>query len=443
MLDKVEEAPPPAAGTGALANNPPGGLYAATARAPLAIPQLDRDTEAEVLVVGGGYTGLSTALHLAERGRSVVLLEAHEPGYGAAGRNGGQVNPGLKYEPDAAERLLGPDFGPRFTSLALEAPELLFALIARHRIECEAQRCGTLRVAPNYRHVALLRESVEQGRRRGIPIELWSKAQVDEATGTARYVAGTFDPRGGALNPLSLARGLAEAAMRAGARLFGQSRLLSLERDGIGWRGRTNRAMVRAEQVVIATDGYTDDLWPGLRTSLVPIFSAIIATAPLPAALARQIVPGGQVVYESGRITSYYRRDAAGRLLVGGRGPQHPADRRTEYRHLVRHALALWPALKSVEWTHWWNGQFAVTRDFMPRFHQPAPGVSVLFGYSGRGVALSVALGEKLAAVLSGAAPGSFPLPVSPIEPMWGHRFWRLGVWARIWHGRVLDRLGR
>jgi glycine/D-amino acid oxidase-like deaminating enzyme len=200
---------------------------------------------------------------------------------------------------------------------------------------------------------------------------------------------------------------------------------------------------LRAGKVVLATDGYTDDLWPGLRKSLVPIFSAIIATAPLAGGLTKVILPGRQVVYESGNITVYYRRDASGRLLMGGRGLQRDALNREDYRHLVSYAKRLWPALGGIEWTHWWNGQFAVTPDFFPRFHIPAPGLFVVLGYSGRGVALSSAMGAELASVVAGAAPESFPLPVSPIRAIPFHRFWRLGVRTRVAYGRLLDRLGR
>lgn len=421
----------------------PHCLYAATAHAPIETPPLSAALRVQDLVVGGGYTGLSTALHLAERGRTVALLEKQEPGFGAAGRNGGQINAGLKYEPDTAERMLGPLFGPRLTQKALHAPRLLFELIDRLGIECEARRCGTLRAAYSPAHVAALRDSVEQWRRREVPVELWTRAQMEEATGTGRYVAGMFDPNGGSLNPLSFARGLAQAARRAGALLYGSTRVRALERAGAGWRARTAHADVLADQVVIATDGYTDDLWPNLRQSVVPIYSAIIATRPLAEQPGSSILPGRQVVYESGHITIYYRRDAFGRLLMGGRGLQRTANDSRDYRHLVRYAQILWPQLEQAEWTHWWNGQFALTADFLPHFHHPDRGLYILLGYSGRGLALGPAMGAELAAIVAGAPLESFPLPVSPIRPMRGHRFWRLGVQAKIWQGRLLDRLGR
>jgi glycine/D-amino acid oxidase-like deaminating enzyme len=405
------------------------------------MPQLTADTQAEVLVVGGGYTGLSTALHLAEQNHSVVMLEAREIGFGAAGRNGGQVNGGLKYDPDLVERHLGPVYGARLVNIALRAPDFAFGLIERLGINCEASRGGTLRAAYAPAHVSALHRSAEQWNRRGVTLECWTREQMAGATGTSRYLAGTFDARGGSVNPLSLARGLAVAARRAGVRLYESSAVLALERENGIWRAETALAVVRAEKIVIATDGYTNDLLPGLRQSVVPVFSSIIASAPLPADLAASVLPGQHVVYESGNTTMYYRRDASGRLLIGGRGPQRNALNKVDYRHLVSSAQKLWPTLAEVEWTHWWNGQFALTTDFCPHFHMPGPGIFVLLGYSGRGLALALALGSELASVVAGAPPDTFILPASTINAMWFHRFWRTGVNARVAWGRLLDRL--
>ncbi len=421
----------------------PNCLYTATAIAPVATPKLTADLQVEILVIGSGYTGLSTALHLAERGHSTALLEAREPGFGAAGRNGGQVNAGLKYEPDTVERRLGPVFGSQFTRIALRAPQFLFALIERLGIDCEMSRCGTLRTAHTPAQVEVLRDSVEQWGRRGVQLELWTQEQIAAATGTPRYLAANFDAQGGSVNPLSLARGLAAAAMRAGVRIHGSTAVSALKREGAVWRAQTSEALVRADRVVVATDGYTDDLLPNLRKSVVPVFSAIIATRPLPPDLAAAILPGRQVLYESGNVTAYYRRDASNRLLMGGRGLQRKTVNQEDYRHLMSYAQRLWPSLNRIEWTHWWNGQFALTPDFCPRFHIPEPGLFVLLGYSGRGVALASAMGAELAAVVAGAPPETFPLPVSPIRAIPLHYFWRFGVAKRVLQGRVLDFLGR
>ena len=425
-----------------LERDEPRCLYVATARPAVLTPPLRTDARTEVAVVGAGYTGLSTALHLAERGVAVTLLEAHEPGWGAAGRNGGQVNAGLKHEPDEVERDLGEVYGPRLVRLAGEAPGYLFELIARLGIDCEARRAGTLRVAHHPRHAATLRRSVEQWGLRGVALELRDAAATKTATGTGRYSAAAFDPRGGAVNPLALARGLAAAAIAAGARLCSRSPALELDREGRGWRVVTPGGSLHADRVVLATDGYTDGLWGGLRTSIIPIFSSIVATEPLPPELTASILPGGEVVFESGDVTTYYRLDRDGRLLMGGRGAQRRARERRDYVHLSRHALRLWPALAGIEWTHWWNGQFALTADFYPRLHAPAQNLLIGLGYSGRGIALGTALGAQLAEAAAGTALEALALPVTSVPQIPFHRLWRVGVSARVTYARMCDRLG-
>jgi glycine/D-amino acid oxidase-like deaminating enzyme len=398
------------------------------------------ETRTQVAVIGGGYTGLSAALHLAERGIPAVLLEAREPGWGAAGRNGGQVNAGLKHEPDEVERDLGPVHGPRLVRFAGEAPEYLFKLIDRLHIKCEVRREGTVRTAYRPRELAALEDSVAQWARRGVQLELWDKSRVTDVTGTQRYLAATFDPRGGSVNPLSLARSFAAAAIAAGTQIFGNSRVHRLERAGTGWCVITSAGRVRADKLVLATDGYTDDLWPGLRTSIIPIYSAITASAPLPASVAAGVLPGGGVVYESGDITVYYRRDQANRLLMGGRGRQRPMTGPADVSHLVRYAERLWPALAEVNWTHRWNGQFALTRDYYPHLHAPAQNVYIALGYSGRGVALGTAVGAELATAASGSGVEALALPVTDIAHIPFHPLWKVAVGARVAYGRLRER---
>jgi glycine/D-amino acid oxidase-like deaminating enzyme len=419
-----------------------GCLYGSTARPPVPAPVLRAHERTAVAVIGAGYTGLSAALHLAERGVPNVLLEAREPGWGAAGRNGGQVNAGLKHEPNDVERDLGPVHGPRLVRLAGEAPEYLFKLIGRLQIDCEARREGTVRAVYRPRDLVALQDSIAQWGSRGVELQLWNESRVAAATGTHRYLAAIFDPRGGSVNPLSLARGLAAAAIAAGTRIYGNSRACRLEQVSGGWCVFTPEGRVRADKLVLATDGYTDDLWPGLRTSILPIYSTITASAPLEAMIATSVLPGGGVVYESGDLTIYYRRDQANRLLMGGRGRQRPMSGRGDAAHLAHYAERLWPALAGVEWTHRWNGQFALTPDFYPRFHTPGPHVYIALGYSGRGVALGTALGAELAAAASGSPVEALALPVTDIVRIPFHPLWKVGVGARVAYSRLRNRLG-
>ena len=420
----------------------PPSLYAGTAPPARPTPPLEGDHDCAVAVVGAGYTGLSAALHLAEQGTDVAVLEAAEPGWGASGRNGGQVNPGLKDDPDAVEARFGPELGPRMVAMAYAAPDLVFELIERHDIACATLRSGTIRAAYVARDVPAIRTSFEQCARRGMPVELLEGARLQEATGSTRYIAAMLDRRGGQLEPLAYARGLAAAALRAGARIHGATRVTRLARESDGWRLETLRGVVRAGQVILATNGYTDDLWPGLRRSIVPVFSAITASEPMPEALARQVLPTRSSLYEVGRITVYVRVDSANRLLIGGRSVQREVTRAEKLRHLSAYAARLWPGTPALRWTHGWAGRLAITTDHYPHLHEPAPGLLAALGYNGRGVAMATMMGRQLARRVLGTTPVELDMPATEIRAIPFHAFWRLGVEARILAGRLQDRFG-
>ncbi len=416
-------------------------LYQETAERAAPTPPLDGDRRAEVVVVGGGITGLSTALHLAEQGMTVVLLEAHEPGWGASGRNGGQVNPGLKQDPDTVERDFGPDLGARMNALAGAAPAFVFDLIERHAIRCDARQNGTLRAAITATHAARVRACTEQWLRRNAPVDYLDASAVGRLTGTDRYLGAMLDRRGGDLNPLSFARGLARAAITAGAAVHGATSVSGLTRSDDRWRVHTARGTITAEHVVLATNGYTDSLWPRLRHTIVPLFGAIAASAPLSDAIASRVMPSRAVLYESGAITVYYRLDAGQRLLIGGRGPMREVGAAAEIRHLLAYARRLWPIVADVQWTHAWGGRLAMTRDHYPHIHEPARGVLACLGYNGRGVAMATAMGAQLARrIAHPLAP--FDMPVTAMRSIPLHALWPVAVKAAILRGRVSDFLG-
>jgi glycine/D-amino acid oxidase-like deaminating enzyme len=416
-------------------------LYHETAEPAPAGPSLKGDEQAEAIIVGGGITGLSAALHLAESGMKVALLEAHTPGWGASGRNGGQVNPGLKLDPDEVERRHGVDLGGRMNALAGGAPGFVFDLIKRLRIDCEARRNGTLRAASSARQGQRLRATAAQLLRRGAPVELLEGSALSRAIGTPRYTLGLLDRRGGDLHPLRYARGLAAAARAAGASVYENSRALGMQKLGAFWHVNTAAGSVAAPHVVLATNGYTDDLWPALRKTVIPLFGAVAASAPLPERVAREILPGRAVVYEIGAITHYYRVDARQRLIFGGRGPMREVSDAASIQHLLAYARRLWPMIEGLEWTHVWGGQLAMTTDHYPHIHEPQSGVTACLGYNGRGVAMATVMGALLAARIAGTGP-RFDMPISALHSIPLHGFWRTGVRTAIVRGRFNDWLG-
>ena len=396
----------------------PPSLWAATAATAPACPPLRGEATADVVVVGGGYCGLSAALHLAEAGASVALIEAAEPGWGASGRNGGQVIPGLKYDPDELSAMFGPEQGSRLAALAGGAADLVFDLAARHGIDCAADRTGWIQAANSSTALDTCRRRVEQWARRGAPVELLDRARIADELGTDTYLGGWLDRRGGQLQPLSYARGLARAAITKGARLHGRSPALKLERRGKAWRLETHGGVVAADTVLLCTNGYTDGLWPGLKRTLIPVQSFQVATAPIGANLAARILPGGKPVSDTRRLLRYFRWSPDGRLIMGGRGTPRGEHDRRRYGGLEQSLVRLFPDLGAPRFDFHWSGTVALTIDHVPHIHEPEPGLRVGLGFNGRGVAMASLMGKLLAERTLGAASASLGLPITAIAPL-------------------------
>ncbi len=417
-------------------------VYQTDAVPPPAVPPLDRDRRVSVAIIGAGIAGLSTALHLAEAGTDAIVIDAQEPGWGASGNNGGQLNPGLKYDPAVIEATYGPELGPRLVHFAYGTTQYAFELIRRLGLDCGARQNGTLRAAYSDASVAGVETTARQCQDRGMPVDLLDAAAVRPVTGTDRYKVALLDRRGGDLHPLNYTRGLAKAAAAAGAAVHGQTPALRLQRSGGAWRIATPRATILADKILIATNGFTGDLWPGLRRTIVPVFSAIAATEPLPDRIAEMILPARCSTYESGRITVYFRVDRANRLLMGGRGPMRPIARPEQIAYLTRYAVRLWPDLAGIPWRYGWNSRLAITKDHWPHLHEPAETALAYLGCNGRGVALATAMGRQLAHRLIHGRSFEPDLPVVSMKPIRFHGLWPLGVRATVMHGRICDRLG-
>ncbi|AXW22146.1 NAD(P)/FAD-dependent oxidoreductase [Ralstonia solanacearum] len=420
----------------------PPSLWAATAPAAPPTPALQESIATDVLVIGGGYTGLSTALHLAERGTSVTVLEANDPGWGASGRNGGQVNPTLKHDPDELVRMLGAARAEPLIDVVSRSADLVFDLIGRHGIDCQPVRAGWLQLSYSDKAVPAMHARALQWARRGVRVELLDRAAVARRVGTEAFAGGWLDGRAGAIQPLAYARGLVHAAQQAGAAVHGNTAVTALERQGTAWVASTRTgAQVRAQRVVIATNGYTGALWPGLAQTVLSANSFIVATRPLKPADAQAILARGETASTSQRLLLYFRKDAAGRLLMGGRGffaePRGPQD----FAHLERSLELLFPQLGRLDYAYRWAGHIAITRDFMPHIHEPAPGVTMALGCNGRGIALCTSLGQQIAARLADSGH-AFPYPVSPIVPIPLHGLQRFYIAAGVAWYSLLDKLG-
>jgi glycine/D-amino acid oxidase-like deaminating enzyme len=417
-------------------------LWSATANPIVHCPELQSDVSADVAIVGAGFTGLSAALHLAQMGQSVAVLEAQTPGWGASGRNGGQVNPGLIEAPNDAIARFGPEMGQRMIRLSGQAGRLVFDLIVQHQIQCDARPVGWLRAAHNPRGLRSLEQKAEQWAQHGVDLQLLSHPDVVQALGTNAYIGGLIDPRGGNLHPLNYALGLCDAARAAGVWIYGQSKVEKLERRGPEHLLVTKRGQLRAGRVLLCTNGYSGPLHRGLQRSVVPIRSVQVATEPLSAELRSHILPALHAPSDTRRLLSYFRMDAAGRFVMGARGGYSVQATRTRLAQARAWSIKLFPQLAQVRWEFEWGGYIAATADHYPHLHDFGNGMAAGLGYNGRGVAMATAMGKVLADWALGTPHADLDFPMTPLRKIPFHPFYPLGVEARATYYKLLDRLG-
>jgi glycine/D-amino acid oxidase-like deaminating enzyme len=396
------------------------GLWAASAPpAPEASP-LQGHATVDVAIVGAGYTGLSAALHLAEGGASALVLEANDIGFGGSGRNVGLVNAGMWVMPAALPERLGPVHGPRLLQRLGDGPSVVFDLIERHGIACEAVRQGTLHCAVGGSGFRGLGERARQWQALGAPVDLLDADAAARLTGTTAYRGALLDRRAGTLQPLAYARGLARAAQAAGAALHTQSPVAAVRDEGTHWRLTTaHGATVDARWVLVATNAYSaaGGPWPGLDEELVrfPYFN--LATRPLSEHQRATILPQRQGAWDTAMVLSSFRLDAAGRLVFGSVGALRGAGRAI-HRDWGRRALArLFPSLRGIDVDHEWYGHIGMTRDALPRLHRLARNTWSFSGYNGRGIAPGTVFGREFARLVLGQwGEADMALPVTPVQ---------------------------
>ena len=269
-----------------------------------------------------------------------------------------------------------------------------------------------------------------------------SQEDLTRLLGVNEYLGGTLDRRGGNLHPLNYALGLADAAERHGAQIYGSSRVTGFDPQDGAVIVQTAQGSVTAPKVLICTNAYTGYLGNPQCKPVVPVTSVQVATAPLSDNIAQSILPEGHAVSDSRRVLIYFRKDAAGRFVIGGRGATRDANVRTRQAELRTKAEQLYPQLKGAAWTHAWGGDVALTRDQLPGLHLLAPGVMAGLGYNGRGVAMATVMGKVLADWASGMPENDLDFPVTDVSPIPFHQFRNLGLGPTVAALRMLDRVG-
>ena len=410
-------------------------LWAKTAPPAVELSPLHGETQSEVTVIGAGYTGLSTALHLARAGKSVVVLEASEPGFGGSGRNNGHCVPEWLWQtPDNVVSQYGIEYGERMNDFQAGAAELVFSLIREHQIECEAVQHGMLKITRSRKLEPALRDQAEQWRRRGKAVRYVEPPALSEYVVSDVFLGAMLFESGGHLNPLAYCRGLAAAARNAGAVVHADSPVTALESTGKRWRVCTAAGVVLTETVVMATNAFRHGLWPGIEQAFVPVRAMGIATDSFPESVRRSVLPGDHNFQEYaaafGPNRLFFFFDAEGRLVTGGvigRGVDATAEHATQS---LGHALTrAFPQLGEVRFTHHWEGMFDVSPTKTAGVHELAPRLYAALGFSGRGIPTATAMGRELASMIIEDDPRAMAFPLTPLPR---HHFPRIKEF--IWH---------
>ena len=399
----------------------------------------------DVAIVGAGFAGLRTAIELADMGTNVCVIDAGEIGWGASGRSGGQVNPIGHEAPSAVARRwhipIEHEQVQRYIKFTTSAADGLFDLVGARNIDCDAEQNGWIRAV----HGNAAREDFyrlyEGWQATGTPMRLIDRDELEQLSGTRGYQMGWIAERGGSVQPLSYVRGLARAALSAGARIFTHTSASALKRQESRWQLETAGGTIDADTIVLCTNAYTDRLFSGLRESVVPVISAQAATAPLSIEQAATILPKRHTFADTRRVIFYFRKTADNRLVFGSAGshPDNPGS--ADKRRIMSGLRTVYPQFPDLDIDYLWSGRIAITMDHLPHVHELAPGLITGLGCNGRGVAMATAMGKELSSWVLSRRAEDLAIPVTPLRTIPFHRFHRIGVRTAVWWHTLRDRI--
>lgn len=410
----------------------PNSLWANTAvQTPKTTPLSERK-KADVVVIGAGFTGLSAALHLAEHNVSVVCLEASEIGWGASGRNNGQVIPGLKHDPEKIKKMLPFEEAEKLIKSSGSAPDLVFSLIKKHNIHCDAIQKGWIQPAPSSSSQREIESRCQQWQGYGAPVDMLETTKLEKQLGTRWYQSAWIDYRGGSLNPLSYARGLAQAALDIGVHIHTGSPVTHIRKDGDVWHVSTPQGGVTANMLLLCTNAYTGKLHSSLRRSTVPIRTAQIASAPLQEEDWKIILPNGEAASDASKLLTSFRVTPDKRLIMGGAYATGGNETSRLFSRLQKASQNRFPYLEEIKWEYHWSGYLAVTKTHLPQIFQLDDHCFAATGCNGRGIAMSTVTGKALAELIISEDATQCPIHITPASPFFFHQFRHLGISTNV-----------
>ncbi|OIN26917.1 NAD(P)/FAD-dependent oxidoreductase [Vibrio barjaei] len=366
-------------------------------------PQLQDNIECDVCVVGAGFSGLSSALHLAEKGFKVVVLENAKVGFGATGRNGGQIVNSYSRDVDVIESRYGEKQAKALCDMIFEGGDIIRGLIDKHNIDCDFKQGGMF-TALNNKQLQGLEEHKKHWERYGNDqLRMMDASEVEAAVGTTAYKGALLDMRGGHIHPLKLALGEAAAVTALGGQIFEQSGVTRLEK-GANPVAHTEKGSVKAKYIVLAGNAYLGGLAPNISNKAIPCGTQVVATEPLSEAQLKEILPSDYCVEDCNYLLDYFRLSADKRLLFGG-GVVYGARDPENIEGIIRPKMEkIFPQLKGIGIDYKWTGNFLLTYSRMPQFGAFADNIYYLQGYSGHGVTCTHLAGKLLAEALTGHA---------------------------------------
>jgi glycine/D-amino acid oxidase-like deaminating enzyme len=382
--------------------------------------------DADIVVIGAGFTGLSAARALAKRGARVAVLEAESAGWGASSRNGGMVLAGLRLSAGELLEKFGRDAALKMFAASLASIDCVEQIVQEENINCDFSRCGHLEVASKPAHFdAFVRSAEVMAREFNHPVRIVPKNELHGEIGSDIYHGGLVDETSAGLNPARYVAGLVRAAVKAGAMLFEHTRVEKILSDPKNLtRGHcviTQRGEIRSRDVLVATSGYTGKATPALRKKIIPIGSYIVVTEPLSPELAREVSPRNRMIYDSKNYLHYYRLTPDRRMLFGGRAaffPETARSIRSSAEILRRDMHGVFPQLRGMEVEYVWGGTLDFTFDMLPHAGQ-SQGLYYALGYAGHGVAMATYLGTKMAEFICGKPDENpftgLPFPGAPL----------------------------
>lgn len=386
-------------------------LWDITAPTADSYPSLNQDLTTQVCIIGGGYTGLSAAIHLRERGIDAIVLESQHIGSGGSGKSVGLVNAGTWARPDDLNGFLGEDHGEGLTSALGQAPDLVFELIKRYNIDAQAVQAGNLHMAHNKKGEEDVDIRYEQLRRRGVDASVLTGSICHEYCGTTSINKALLDPRTGTLNPLAYVRGLAKTASKLGAQIFEQSAVNSIEKSGDKWWARTQNGNIGADHIIIATNAYTEGEWSEVKKTFYTVSYYQIASEPLTSDEAAPILPHKNGAWDTRLALSSFRRDKDDRLLLGtvGGAAGKPKSFYQSWANYVQQSY--YPYLPKFDWQYEWFGNFGFTQDHIFRVLEPDEGILTATAYNGRGITTGTMMGKCFADYIATGDRSRIPLP--------------------------------